>query len=377
MDNNYNLRGLKVSNTYPDTSHFDNTESYVSGGEISSTIYPHAFNVKITAPIVLKHENLIKSSIHFIQYRLWGGYYIMLMLNKEGVLRTLGCIDGVKTMKESDYPEKNYKPQIYFISTEEDNEIISGELSIYIHSKHINIPYIFTIWSDNIKPLRDNLLKSSIDVGLKVNDIHINDLDSYEGIPCSQNYKNATTQKPSLIYKTLMNSPDNSYVLFIDCDTMLYGNYAEWLILFNRLYAHNVDIVFQKDQSYPFNSGFQYIHNTANVRNFYKKVMDYFEKDHDYGNFTYDQEIMTVYLHHSGLSWCCADSRVIAGNPNGDYYKSEEVTNNALFYHTYGVSDKLFGVGNTPVKLEIMNSIKVRKNELAAKQAVCIFSKIS
>lgn len=368
----YNLQGLKVSNTLPFTDHFtkENIPYITNDRQLNSLYYPFSIDILVKQEIKLKYEIFNKCSIHFLQIHLWGDYYFMIMINKNGTFRTYGIVKGVKVMRERDYPDKPYTPKIYFISTEKDNEILEGEIEINYYLKKSFMPYIFTIWSDNIKLLRDNLIESGYKIGFKINDIHIEDIVKAEGNVGTENYRNATTQKPKYIYKVLMNRPLNSYVLFVDCDTMFYEDNYKWREYLETLFNKQMDIVFQEDQSYPFNSGFQYIHNTEKVRDFYKSVCDYFENEEcDYGNFTYDQEIMTIFLYHSGLKWCCADKYIIAGNPKANFHKSKEVIENALFYHTYGIQTELLsGIGFTQLKLKYMKEIEELKIKLKTKE---------
>lgn len=372
----YNLEQFKVSNTYPLTTHFNKTHYYKTNDQkVDIHSYPYMFNFNMIKPIKLKNEGET-GSIHFLQYHLWGDYYLMFMINENGVFRTVGHINQVKVFKEYNYQTKPYQPRFYFLSTDRNNEIVEGEIEVELFFKPTYIPYMITLYSQNVKQLRDNLIKSASAIDFKINDFFIEDINNYEGVPCSENYRNATTQKPKTIYNTLINRPLNSYVLFLDCDTMLYEDREKWNNYFMKLREMDCDIIFQKDQSYPFNSGFQYIRNTEHTRAFYKQVLNYFNNENcDYGNFTYDQEIMTVYLYHSGLKWCCADPFIIAGNPSiKDFHKSEKIIENALFYHTYGVEEK--GVGLMNDKLRIMTELNDLKTQKNNKNSFNIFNMI-
>lgn len=365
----YNLENLNVSNNLISIKNFESDNKITGLTKISKNYYPIFLNIDIDDDIELLSEHFNKSSIHFLQIRMYNNYFFTIMLNKNGVFRKNKSYVSCSNYKEYDYPIKDYSPEIFFISTDADNKILKGTIILNIEFDIVYKPYIFTLFTENMTELKNNLISGAENIGLNINENNLEDINKYYGTPISENYRNAVIQKPKIIYETLMKRPLNSYVLFVDCDTMFYETLYEINNMFKHCFDKNVDIVFQKDCTYNLNSGFQYIYNTEITRILYKNIVDYFNSD-DYNNSNtiFDQDILILYLSSSICSWDLADDLTVSGNPSiTNYHKSDEIIKKCVFYHAYGVC------GGLEPKIKILNEIKILKYEYTKNN---IFNKI-
>lgn len=321
---------------------------------ISRLKYPTKIDIHIIEDITFKNDMKRTDESYFLKIFFYEDCEYIFNISNNNQLIKYGSLYDIYKYYEDNASPYDYYP-IFYIVGNKNNIIKSGKIKINVEFSDIFEPFIFTLYSDNINLLKDNLEESVNNCGFSIYCHKFETkLKNDEEIK-NYNKVKAWIEKPRLIYNILVKQPMYKYILFVDCDTMFYENNEKWMSFFEKLAKKNKDIIFQKDNIYPFNSGFQFIYNTPKTRELYNSVYNLMKKE-NFGFNIGDQDILMFKINELEINWETADEKEV-GRISEYKDNDKTVLKNLLFNHLYACEQ-----GGNDKKKEIINTLHNIKN---------------